>query len=472
VEQIEVAGQGISPATLLFASWAIGTCAVALGTIWQFRSVRKLVRQSAPNRSPSLANLLLEEARGLGIRRVPDLRMSSAADGPFLSGIWRPTIVLPVDSEGRFSTAELRGLLAHELAHHKRRDLVWNLLPTAVTALFYFHPCAWLLRRSWGLAQESASDELVLQARRASSADYARLLVKCASQQPGVPRATFAAAGVLGNYRNLERRIMAMARVQLPSTLRLCVAAALLALVATPTIVPWQLIAQEQANSKVELAAEPTRAQIEIMRQQSTTQLMQLALALHGYHDAHKAFPTAAIHDGSGKALLSWRVAVLPYLGPNSESLYKEFDLTKSWDSPQNRPLINKMPDVFRCPASKSPEGTTVYQAPRGDQTVFPNGKGVRVRDITDGTSNTIAIVEVNDESAVPWTKPEDWKFDPANPARGLGGHFENIFVCVFCDGARHEISTAAKPDVLNALFSRKGGELMTFDGQAWTIKK
>jgi hypothetical protein len=227
-----------------------------------------------------------------------------------LAGIWRPTIVLPADAEAKFSVAELRGLLAHELAHQKRRDLVWNLLPMLVHCCFYFHPLAWLMGRGWGLAQESACDELVLQTRRASSADYARLLVKCACEHRDLPRASLAAAGVLGNYRNLERRIMAMARIQLHSTLHLCVAAALIVLIAILATVPWRLVAQEQAGStkqspreRATLGFEPelTPEQIAVSRRAAANQLKRIGLALHDYHDSKKSFPPAAISDGNEK---------------------------------------------------------------------------------------------------------------------------------------------------------------------------
>ena len=49
-------------------------------------------------------------------------------------------------------------------------------------------------------------------------------------------------------------------------------------------------------------------------RVQCTSNLKQIGIALHSYHDAHKAFPAAATYDPQGKPLLSWRVALLPYI--------------------------------------------------------------------------------------------------------------------------------------------------------------
>jgi len=461
---------GIAPRTWLLALWLAGGAVVALAALAQWFRIGRYVTKSVPATSSQLWQMFLEEARALRLSRVPRLRVSGEIHGPFLAGMWRPTIVLPADTEAIFSAAELRGLLAHELAHLKRRDLVWNVLPMLVQCCFYFHPITWLMSRGWGLAQESACDELVLQTRRASPGEYARLLVKCACESRELPRASLAAAGVLGNYRNLERRISAMARIQLPSTLRLCIAAALLALVAIPATVPWRLVAQEQPAPTKQQQATPE--QLAVMQNASTNHLKQIALGLLSYENRKKSFPPAAIYDDSGKPLLSWRVAILPYV--DAESLYDQFDLTQPWDSPQNKPLIDKMPEVFRCPASKSPAGTTVYLTPRADLSVFPGGpKGTPIRQIIDGTSRTIGVVEVNDELAVPWTKPDDWKVDPDAPTRGLGGHFPGVILATFCDASSHALPTNINPDAMRALLTRNGRELVRLSADdKWIVQK
>jgi hypothetical protein len=77
----------------------------------------------------------------------------------------------------------------------------------------------------------------------------------------------------------------------------------------------------------------------------SRDNLKQLALAMHNYHDVNRTLPLAATTDKKGKALLSWRIALLPYLGePN---LYNQFHLDEPWDSPHNKKLLSKMPAVF-----------------------------------------------------------------------------------------------------------------------------
>ena len=91
-----------------------------------------------------------------------------------------------------------------------RRDLLWNWLPTVATWLFFFHPLVWLMLRRWSEAQEASCDELVIQRRVALPAAYGRLLLKLSSLTASEAQSGFTTAGVLGAYRNLERRVLAI----------------------------------------------------------------------------------------------------------------------------------------------------------------------------------------------------------------------------------------------------------------------
>jgi hypothetical protein len=186
--------------------------------------------------------------------------------------------------------------------------------------------------------------------------------------------------------------------------------------------------------------------------------LRQIGLALHNYYDTHKMFPTPASYDAGGKPLLSWRVHLLPYL--EHDALYKEFHLDEPWDSAHNKKLIPRMPAVFRGTLSKVDRaGKTVYLAPLGKETMFPGTTGVRLPDVTDGTSNTIFVVEVDDAHAVEWTRPKDLKIDPPYPARGLERGHPGGLLLLFVDGSVHLIPESIRPAALWALFTRNGGE-------------
>jgi hypothetical protein len=185
--------------------------------------------------------------------------------------------------------------------------------------------------------------------------------------------------------------------------------------------------------------------------------LKQLGLAMHNFHDKSSTFPGSAIRDKSGKPLLSWRVAVLPYL--DEMDLYRQFRLDEPWDSENNKKLIPRMPPLFTCPGGKAQPGTTSYLAVTGPGAIFESGAARKIAEITDGTSNTILLVEADDSQAVTWTKPDDYNYDSANPMKGLVGHHPGGFLALTCDGAAHFVAETLDPALLIALFTRSGGE-------------
>ena len=73
---------------------------------------------------------------------------------------------------------------------------------------------------------------------------------------------------------------------------------------------------------------------------------LKIATGVNAYRKKHHTMPPAYLADKQGKPLLSWRVALLPYLG--QQDLYKRFHLDEPWDSPHNRQLIPLIPDVYQ----------------------------------------------------------------------------------------------------------------------------
>jgi hypothetical protein len=197
-------------------------------------------------------------------------------------------------------------------------------------------------------------------------------------------------------------------------------------------------------------------------RQQSLNNLQQIAIAVITYADNHqRALPVSATSDRKGKPLLSWRVQILPYLG--EKALYKEFHLDEPWDSPHNKKLLARMPKVYRSPfVPEGEQGKTTYLAPVGKETAFPPGRGVLFpKEFTDGTSNTILIVEAAAPRAVYWTSPEDWRFDAKDVVPGLIGKKRQEFLVALADSAVRAIPVSLGLDNIRALFTRNGGEVI-----------
>lgn len=197
----------------------------------------------------------------------------------------------------------------------------------------------------------------------------------------------------------------------------------------------------------------PTREQLK----QSKNNLKQIGIALHNYHDAHNTFPQD-VTDGNGKPILSWRVLLLPYL--EKDDLFKKFALDEPWDSATNKKLIEEIPDVFAPVRVKvKNKGGTFYQGFTGGGALFEPGQRVLITAITDGTSNTVAVVEAGDP--VVWSKPGDLEFDPNKELPKLGGQFDGDFYVALCDGSvQFAYGTGMDAEEFKKLITRGGGEL------------
>jgi prepilin-type processing-associated H-X9-DG protein len=196
-------------------------------------------------------------------------------------------------------------------------------------------------------------------------------------------------------------------------------------------------------------------------REASRHNLKVIGLAMHNHEAANGTLPTDVMK--GKKPLLSWRVAILPYTEGQKE-LYEGFKLDEPWDSEHNQKLIEKIPKVYTGVRGKAKKGETFYQCFSGEGAFLQPAKALRFADIADGTSNTLMVVEAG--KAVPWTKPEDLPFDAKKPLPTLGGMFEGDFNALFCDGSVHPLTKTADPNMLKAMITVAGGEVIAFPDQ------
>jgi hypothetical protein len=196
-------------------------------------------------------------------------------------------------------------------------------------------------------------------------------------------------------------------------------------------------------------------------RQTAMNHLKMIMLAHHNYADRERGtFPPHAIYSADGKPLLSWRVSLLPYL--EEQALYDRFHLDEPWDSPHNQTLIPLMPEVYLDPSGglTPQEGRTHFLGVVGEGMLLGGtAEGRRFAAIRDGTSNTIAVLQVTDQRAATWTKPDDWQLDANNVTQGLGGPHPGGFLAGLCDGSVHFISSNIDPNVFRAMLTIAGGE-------------
>jgi hypothetical protein len=198
-------------------------------------------------------------------------------------------------------------------------------------------------------------------------------------------------------------------------------------------------------------------------RTQCKNNLKQIGLALHNYHDVYNMFPPAYVADENGKPMHSWRVLILPYL--DQQALYEQYDFNEPWDGPNNSRMLNVRIPAYSCPShpGTSPN-TTAYTAIFGENCIFRGSESVPITEITDGTSNTILVAEA-DGTGIPWSKPHDLDVDQLGAAvigaNGLSSHHRGGFHVLMADGAVRFVSENIGRQVLSALFTRSGGEVV-----------
>jgi hypothetical protein len=199
-------------------------------------------------------------------------------------------------------------------------------------------------------------------------------------------------------------------------------------------------------------------------RLRSMNNLKQLTLAIHNYESAFGTLPRD-ITDKDGKPLLSWRVAILPFI--EQENLYRQFKLDEPWDSPNNKVLSETAVKVFLSPQHdrKTEPWKTTYLGFAAPNSAFPGGKqGLTFKDFSDGTSNTIMLVESNAASAEPWAKPADIKPDAKDPHKPVIGPYPDGFLASMADGSVRFFKKSISKEVLNALITRNGGEVIPIE--------
>ncbi|MFC1758676.1 DUF1559 domain-containing protein, partial [Planctomycetota bacterium] len=193
-------------------------------------------------------------------------------------------------------------------------------------------------------------------------------------------------------------------------------------------------------------------------RMQDTNSVKLIMLGLLNYESAHGHFPAATVLGPDGKTVHSWRVAILPYMEQNR--LYDEYRQNEPWDSPHNRKLIDRIPDVYRSALAPRNSTNSSFFVFTGPDAAFDGTVERKNREIHDGTSKTLFVIEAKRD--IPWTKPEDIPFDLAKDLPDLPGHRAIGNHAGFGDGASRFLSSDIDKRVLKKLITHSGGEAIS----------
>ncbi len=201
----------------------------------------------------------------------------------------------------------------------------------------------------------------------------------------------------------------------------------------------------------------------------SRAKLKQIGLALHSYHDKYDCFPPAYTLGPDGKPWHSWRVLLLPFL--DEQKLYDRYRFDEPWDGPHNRELQAARPEAYASLLQQSSLKTvTTYLGVVSRRTMWPAHFSVKISDVTDGTSNTVQLLQ-NFSSDVVWSEPREMRekdalalLRPKEPNQPSKPASPSIPI-LLGDGHVRLISPQINRDLFVSLLTPRYGQYVVADG-------
>lgn len=247
--------------SILLLLWLAGVVGMTANTLRGYLTARRRLAQSRPCDKSQMLHDYRQIGAALGLRRLPELRVSDSIDSPQLVGPLRPVVLIPEARTAAMAHDELDMVLRHELMHWARRDLWWGWLPALAQHAFFFNPMAHLAVREYALAREAACDAGVLSGHRHAPQDYGRLLLRLGTASP--PCAGVGSASP--TFQLLKRRLTMLQHATSRShagMLGLSIAVAVLGvvpyrIVARPLDAPMLVVQAVQASVASERIAIP-----------------------------------------------------------------------------------------------------------------------------------------------------------------------------------------------------------------------
>ncbi|QJW99516.1 DUF1559 family PulG-like putative transporter [Frigoriglobus tundricola] len=206
--------------------------------------------------------------------------------------------------------------------------------------------------------------------------------------------------------------------------------------------------------------ADPLPPATEAQLKASRDNLERITLACINYADANNGQMATNTADKDGNPLLSWRVAILPYV--EQANLYKQFKRDEPWDSDHNKKLVEKMPKLYAPVRVQARAGETFYQVFAGPGALFGPKQPLFPTSIPDGTSNTGLVFEAGDP--VPWSKPSDLPFNEKIPLPKLGGLFDGELHVGMCDGSVFRVKKDFDAGEMKKLIMPADGNVLDID--------
>ena len=231
---------------ILFLVYLAGAVLYLVRLLSQYFKVRKKVSASQRQTSGALQTRLHQLSQRLGMKFCPELRISSDLNSPFAIGAIRPVIVLPEETIGQLDSDQLDIVMAHELAHVRRRDMITGWLQTILTAIWWFHPATWWLTTALRQTREDCCDDILIANQITKPERYCETIIQAAARQT-TPSLEPLALGFSNKEHPAGRRIRRLMNASIGRFDRLRLSAILVSLLVGAIAIPGIQQKEERA---------------------------------------------------------------------------------------------------------------------------------------------------------------------------------------------------------------------------------
>lgn len=173
--------------TWIFMGWGAAVILQVAAIVNQRRRLLSALDRTVKVEDPALRSLVGELSRRVGLSAPPRLLFTTDMGSPFVCDPIHPALVLPKDLVSSLPLESLTSVLLHELSHIKRRDLVWDWIPTITRVLYAFHPAAQYIAFRARLERELACDQAAMVFTGQGAAGYASTLVDVVCRSSRLP---------------------------------------------------------------------------------------------------------------------------------------------------------------------------------------------------------------------------------------------------------------------------------------------
>ncbi len=227
----------------LMVLWIAGITISLVSVLIALVEAYYMARHSVSVHSEEPDTVLTRLCNQMGISSQPKLVTAGWASTPMTLRMGgRYVVVVPEELLMPNRGEDLQLVLAHELAHVKRRDLDWNWLHTIVKALFFFNPLICVAGRELRIAQEMACDEMAVRATGTRTARYGKTLLTMIKPSHGVgPMWEVASASASASARVMQRRLIELKHIE-DSPTRKILASAVTLLLTCLLVIPFQIV--------------------------------------------------------------------------------------------------------------------------------------------------------------------------------------------------------------------------------------